>query len=460
MYSRHSKLLIGLTIMILLVGCSANSATVPSSEIEVQPAENSDSPTKPPLPPTLTPQSESLTVEVEPAAKESPPPAGESWIKTIGGDQEETLQDLIMTADGGYLIVGSKNIQFDGDRVADLYLVETDANGEVLWEKTFSRDGWLYGAEILQTEGGNLLISGVESSAGTAGMDIFALQLDSERNEVWWKTFGGPLDEWGAVWPMEDGGYLMGGSIVDPDDIVADPGAAGYGGHAGRSNLYFARVDAEGNDLWSHSFGDELNVGACGAAPTPDGGFVLLGTVMVYPESGDDIILMRVDAEGETVWTRTWEEGSTSAFDLVATSDGGYLISGAIDRSDDPADPLADFLFIKVDADGNEIWLSTFGDPELTDYGQVVAEAADGGFVAAGESVANLYSANADIALIKIDEDGQFLWQETIEANTHMMFAKLLRHPDGGFVIAGSTVRNNQFDILLVKTDAQGRVAD
>ncbi len=480
MYTKRSKLLFAFAFLVLVAGCSSNATPTPTpspaiSETEAQPADSSASSTDTPVPPTAEPspaetqptESPPIEADTAPEPKPTEAPAAEleppnnTWKSIIGGTQEDTLQDVVMTSDGGYLIVGSTNLQFHSDMTSDLYLVRTDANGEVLWEETYNAGGgMLHGQVAHGTEEDGLLISGVISSEDTAGRDIFLMQLDQDRNQVWMKIFGGPLDEFGAAWPTDDGGYLLGGNIVDPDDIVADPGAAGYAGFEGRSNIYLAKVDADGNEIWSQTFGGDQNILATSAALTPDGGFIILGHIMYYPETGDDIYLLKVDADGNEVWSRTWDEGSMFGYSLIETSDGGYLIAGGIDRTDDPTDPLADYLFIKVDADGNEVWLTTFGNPEMTDYGHLVIETSDGGFVAAGDLVTDLHSHDSDISVAKIDQDGEILWQKSIETNTHNMYGKMLSHPDGGFVIGGSTVRRGQFDIFLIKTDAEGMVDD
>ena len=50
------------------------------------------------------------------------------------------------------------------------------------------------------------------------------------------------------------------------------------------------------------------------------------------------------------------------------------------------------------------------------------------------------------------------MWNSIIEANTHIMFGSMLSHPDGGFVIAGSTYDRSIANIFLIKTDAKGQV--
>jgi hypothetical protein len=366
----------------------------------------------------------------------------------------------LLAEDGGYFIVGTTDLVFEPERQGNIYLIRTDAAGDVLWEKTYGGPGYESGGTIYPADDGGLMIAGVTTSFGAGGMDVYLLKVDQEGNELWSKTFGGPLDEMGAAFPLEDGGYIVGGNVVDPNDIVADASAAGYGGADGRSNIYLSRTDSDGNELWTRTFGGENNVMASSALPTDDGGFVILATIMYYPESGDDICLLRVDENGDEVWSYTWEQDSTNAFELVETLDGGYLISGAYSTSDDPQAPEADYLFIKVDSQGNELWSSIFGDPDMIDYGQVLAATDDGGFVAAGERVRDFSSWDADTALVKIDENGQLLWRQVFDTSAHSMFTTLFQHPDGGYVIAGASYTGRVFNIFLTKTDADGNVLE
>jgi hypothetical protein len=116
-------------------------------------------------------------------------------------------------------------------------------------------------------------------------------------------------------------------------------------------------------------------------------------------------------------------------------------------------------LFIKTDPNGNEVWSTIFGDPDMIDYSNVVVELEDGsGFVGAGEWTRDHYGSPSDISLVKIDPDGGLVWQKKVPMGTHSMFGTILQYPDGGFLIAGATVQSGQFDLFLIKTDPEGEV--
>jgi len=396
-----------------------------------------------------------------PVASPTPEPvASNTWSRTYGGDRDDVAWGILLSEDGGYYIIGTTNLEFEPQMRGDIYLLRTDAAGKVLWDKTYSKGGYVEGRTIARASDGSLLISGVASLAGTGGTDIFLLRVDPDGNELEFRTFGGPLEEMGSAWPQEGGGYLLVGNLVDPNDIVADPGAAGYGGFAGRSNIYVARTDAGGNEVWSYTYGGDKNVMITAGVQTADGGVLLQATIMGFPENDDDIYLLQVDAEGKEVWSRTWEEGLANGAGLVQTRDGGYLLAGSYSPPEVMDREKNDFLFIKVDPQGREIWRNVWGDPQANDDAALLAATADGGYIAVGDTGGSLSAWNQDIALLKLDAQGQLIWRQVIKTDTHQMYGALLQHPDGGYVLVGSKAQNGRFDIFIIKTDADGRVAE
>ncbi|MBN1660242.1 MAG: beta-lactamase family protein, partial [Anaerolineae bacterium] len=210
-------------------------------------------------------------------------------------------------------------------------------------------------------------------------------------------------------------------------------------------------------ELWSRAYDSEENVLAAGAVQTADSGLVVLATITHFPDPDDDLLLVKLDAEGDEVWSRTWEEGITTAHALVKAADGGYLIAGSTATPDGTADAKEDFLFIQVDADGHEMWRSTFGEPDMIDYGVALSRTADGGYIAVGERTADRVTWESDIMLVKIDASGRPLWQQ-VQPATHTMFSRILEHPEGGYMIAGAMFVDPRFNILLMRTDSLGNI--
>jgi hypothetical protein len=361
-----------------------------------------------------------------------------SWRKNYG-PSDSIGSDLLVTEDGGLYILGSTGIE--GKR-GDIYLAKVDAQSAVLWEKTYGGDWQEVARSIIATSDGNFLIGGETSSSGAGGLDLYLIKVDPEGNEIWSKTVGGPLDERDArVHQMPDGGFILSGNIVDPNDIVADAEAAGYGGYDGRSNVLVARLDADGNQLWLQQFGGQNNAISTASVQNSDGSIVVLSRLLRYPEPDDDLQLIKVDINGELAWTRTWEQDVLVSTDLKQTSDNGFLITGWSGYAPlDNAQPTKpDFLFIKVDQEGNEIWMKTLGDPDMIDFSRSLAETPDGGYYVAVDSIRDLTRANRWVfSLLKIDAAGELLWQEVIPSSgSHMLYGSLQQCPDGSYVMVG-----------------------
>ena len=381
----------------------------------------------------------------------------ETWIRTYGSGLDNLGHDVLLLEDGGYLIVGDTVTQYEPAMIGHLLLLRLDGDGEIVWERTYGGDRSCTGQSTLAAEDGGYVIAGTIESETGSDLDVYLLCVDEDGTELWSKSFGTPLDEFGGrLLQTADGGYVVVGNSVDRDDVVADPSAAGYAGFAGRSNAYVVRTDEEGNEIWSRRYVTEDNVIASGGAITAAGGIVVLTYVLYYPIDDNDVRLFKVDGEGNELWSHTWEEGKASGYDFLATSDGGYLISGARSYPDDPERAKADGLLIKVNSEGNELWFVTFGEPDTIDTAHVVTETADGRYVCAGWRERDLYTWTDDILLAAFDRDGTLLWESVTPTVKHNMHEGLVQHPDGSFVIVGSAARpGGPFRIQLVVIDPE-----
>ncbi len=444
---RHSRQFAILVILLsLLTGCAPASTPTPTNTA-VPPTYTAVPPTNTTIPPTATTESTAFPTPELPSIL---------WSRTYHKTVNDMGEDVLVADDGGFYIVGTANLDMVGaGKSGDIYLIRTDQNGAVLWEKTYGGDKAEEGLSIARTDDGNLLLAGKTNSSGAGGADAYLIKVDLDGNEIWSQTYGSALDEMVSARAMADGSFMLWGNVVDPTDIVADPGAAGYGGYAGRSNIYLAKVDAAGVLVWSQTFGGQNNLLTSGGVQAPDGGFVVLASLLRFPQPGDDAYLLKVDGNGEKVWERTWEEGTVSAFDLLRTADDQYLIAASYAPADDKAHAIADFLLIKVDQQGDEVWISQFGDLTMMDYPMVVTQIADGGYIAAGDWVKDLSGRSPGlISIAKIDSAGNLIWERTIEpAGQHNVLRSWLQLDDGSCLLVGSRF-TRQFEIYLMKVDA------
>lgn len=149
--------------------------------------------------------------------------------------------------------------------------------------------------------------------------------------------------------------------------------------------------------------------------------------------------------------------GKNNGKDLLQLSDGGYLILGEITM---PGRGL-DIALIKTDANGNSLWTKTFGDT-LDDWASSIIKTSDNEFAIVGTTTVN--SDDTDILLIKINSNGDVLLNKKFIAAYKQSATHVLQTKDNSLILTGSTTKGDQItenepgkkDIILYKTTING----
>jgi len=384
--------------------------------------------------------------------------AGSPRTTTYGNGLDDLASDALLLDDGGMIIVGDTIVAYEPEIIRHILLLRLDADGQILWTRTYGGDCPSSGHSITADGTGGFTVSGAIRSE-SEDSEMYLLHVDSDGNELWSRTFGTPRDEVGGrVVGCERDGYWVVGNSVDPNDVVADPGAAGYAGFGGRSNIYVVRTDGQGNELWSRRMESEANTIAFGSASVDDG-IIILGGLLHYPVD-NDILLIKLSIDGDELWSKTWTAGSALGYSLIAASDGGYVISGLRSFPSDPALVESDALLVKVDMDGNEEWLVTYGQPHAMESADIVTETTEHSFVSCGWQTPDLPTPGDDILIAAFDRSGARLWEKLIASPAHNLHVRIFQRPDGSYVIVGSARQPGEsFRIQLIEIDLHGESA-
>jgi hypothetical protein len=132
------------------------------------------------------------------------------------------------------------------------------------------------------------------------------------------------------------------------------------------------------------------------------------------------------------------------------TSDGGYIIAGAYDY----LGANSQVYLIRTNASGDTLWTRTYGGPSY-DFGNTVQQTSDGGYIVAGYtcSFANGYQ----VYLVKTNASGDTLWTRTYGGASDDYGNSVQQTQDRGYIVAGWT---NSFgkgtQVYLIKTDKNG----
>jgi len=236
-----------------------------------------------------------------------------SWNRTYGGLGNEYVYSLVQTVDGGYALAGTV---YSDARLEDIWLIKTDTNGNMLWNKKYGGLGTDSASCLVQTSDGGYALAGYTTSYGAGGPDFWLVRTDSAGNSLWNRTYGG-LDSdvsWSLV-QTSDGGYALGGYTRS------------YG--AGSEDFWLVRTDSGGQALWNKTYGGKNGDKAYSVVQAGDGGFALGGYTVPYGASKEDFWLIRTDSAGDTLWDRTYGGVNAEyAYSLVQASDGGYALAG------------------------------------------------------------------------------------------------------------------------------------
>ncbi|MFC2072818.1 clostripain-related cysteine peptidase [Chloroflexota bacterium] len=133
-----------------------------------------------------------------------------TWSQTFGGAESDDSYSVQPTADGGYIIAGFTFSFGIGDR--DVYLVKTDASGNMTWSQTFGGAESDGGYSVQPTADGGYIITGFTYSFGAGASDVYLIKTDTSGNMTWSKTIGGTNEDYGnSIQPTTDGGYITTG---------------------------------------------------------------------------------------------------------------------------------------------------------------------------------------------------------------------------------------------------------
>jgi uncharacterized delta-60 repeat protein len=369
------------------------------------------------------------------------PMSAVSFAKTYGGTDFDYAYSVQQTSDGGYIVAGytwSFGAGYD-----DIFLIKTDANGNIQWAKTYGGTDWDRASSVQQTSDGGYIVAGITWSFGAGSSDIFLIKTDANGNVQWAKTYGGTYwDEAYSVQQTSDGGYIVAGRTWS------------FG--AGGLDIFLIKTDANGNVIWAKTYGGTDDDYAFSVQQTSDGGYIVAGTTWSFGAGRYDIFLIKTDASGNIQWAKTY--GGTDwdwSYSVQQTSDGGYIVAGYTKSFGAGSD---DIFLIKTDANGNIIWAKTYGGTDF-DYAYSVQQTSDGGYIVAGTTWsfgAGIY----DIFLIKTDANGNIIWAKTYGGTGYDEAYSVQQTSDGGYIVAGYTKSFGAGwgDFFLIKTDANGNI--
>jgi len=318
------------------------------------------------------------------------------WDKSIGGERGEIINSSVVNpVENKYFFVTYSNSDISCEKSEnnksypntsyDYWIYCVDSLGNKLFDKTFGSDVVDDFPYLTMLSDSNFLVvgrniggpGGDKTVNGYGAEDYWAVKFDQSGNKIWDNVYGGSGIEWGYdnsfginVVPTENGSFVLAGSTdSDISGNISQP-------NQGVTDMWMIKVDNAGNKIWDKRFGGTSADNLSCMIKSGDG-YMLMGTTE-SSQGGDvsdptiggfDVWVLKLDSVGNKIWDKRYG-GSANEYanTMVATVDGGYLISAT---TESPADfdvtensyGAMDYWIFKIDSVGNKSVDKRFGGP-------------------------------------------------------------------------------------------------
>lgn len=361
------------------------------------------------------------------------------WQKSIGGSGFDLLQSIKNTKDGGFILAGTSSSGTGFQKkenckgITDFWVIKLDASGAEQWQRTIGGSGQDELLCAFQTRDGGYMLGGSSSSnppvlldnkpdgksvvttkadlfnkseKSRGNMDYWIVKLDKQGNIEWQKTYGGQYaDVLRSMEQTTDNGYILAGysnSPISGDKTESNKGVGDY---------WIIKINDTGEIQWQSTYGAEGDDQPYVIHQTSDEGYIVGGnsnsknaltTVGGIVGNGTDYWVLKLDKDGGVLWSKTYDFGKVDILtSLVENKDGTYLIGGyaqsenkrpregivgkAMGVVNKEKDGINDYIALKIDSKGEEIWSKTVGSSG-EDILRKLVETRDGGYLMAGTS--------------------------------------------------------------------------
>ncbi|MDP3927498.1 MAG: T9SS type A sorting domain-containing protein [Bacteroidota bacterium] len=333
---------------------------------------------------------------------------------------------VIERLDGKYLIVGSSRSQFVSDYDVNVLLV--DSVGGLIWDKYIGQSPRMeFAYSLIETKDSNFVITGRVNSSNP-----YLMKFNSTGNLIWEKEYQSYFWAEGfSVGQTYDSGYFF----VVPDT----------------STTLFV-TNAIGDTLWTKRYNSVI---CRSVIQTTDSGFAITGSTV--PTTGNqEIVLVKINSSGDTLWTRTFGgEGKDNANSIQQLSDNGYLIAGNYDHQ--LFDVEKETFIIRTDSVGNTVWTKK----RYLGIAHFIKECKNNnGYILSTTNYAMGWIPNTDeyyLVITKLDTLGNIEWIRNFDGYAYSLGNNITQTSDGGYLLTGS-IKNDiaTANIVLIKLDSIG----
>ncbi|MDQ3111258.1 MAG: hypothetical protein M3R17_15320 [Bacteroidota bacterium] len=296
------------------------------------------------------------------------------------------------------------------------------------------------GRQVKALSDGDIAVCGY-GAGPNGGTDFFLLRTDHDGNQRWIKYYGGAGNE--TTWSFDktvDGGFVIGGYT----------NSSGAGG----TDFCIVKTDADGNELWTKTYGGVYNDDAIHIM-TVGNGFLISG--ISNSGNDDNAWIVRLDNNGDSLWSHNYGGvGGDGAMSACVNANGTFTVIGYTQSTFTNS---ADGFLMLLNDSGQQTAFYNYGTPDY-DEPHAVAPAIDGnGWVVSGHAGSVSPISTHNVFLRAIAHDGTELWNYNYGGVAHDGSEDMCVNGTTYGIVARSNSRPNfAEDVYLLLINADGSV--
>jgi hypothetical protein len=237
------------------------------------------------------------------------------WERSFSAGISNYLRKVIETRDGGYLAVGET--YFISKEDFDGWVIKVSQGGELEWERTISEGGTDLLSDVVQLSDGTYAVAGASKDSESGIFRGSLVRLNAQGQPVQKKVFqrSGDLVIYGLTYTFDGGLALIGSANEAQEDNTAG---------------WLAKLDKNWNTQWEKRYGYQRIKNLKEIQPTPDGGYLLVGTKNIKQTDDFDEWVLKLDRQWRIVWDHTFSFAQVDQInDLISVRENEYVFVGS-----------------------------------------------------------------------------------------------------------------------------------
>lgn len=422
------------------------------------------------------------------------------WQKMIDVTAFDNARSVAETSDGTLLISGAIGPEIFAGTA---WIAALDANGDFLWQNRYTAGADSILHSVFPTMNGDIFATG---HSGVNG-GIWVLKTGSDG---WIDECLSIFETFGIISPLAVEVTNTNIIPVDTSAEVIEPGTILLDTSLEREVACSIYSDDSEVPYWALGFGRYTNrdydFEASAVAASPDGSIIVVGEYRPHDSFDDFAWLMKISPDGNVIWQKFLGNGDLDVYRevLIAPDNSGYLVGSHL------AGGNTNGILTKFSSDGNILWHKTYGGPSGDNFWEVlllpngelillgstsssgagssdiwlakvspagsliweytyggsgldrptsIAAAANGDLLIAGRSD-SFGSGDDDGWILRLDENGNILWQKAFDGSADDRFEALIEAPNSDILVAGSmeSIESGDFKAWVMRLTAEGTI--